>query len=58
MNASAFQLARIKDITIYPTYFKAGTDFRIEMDETSQNATITFLEIKKFMSEKIAIAVE
>jgi type II secretory pathway component PulM len=58
VSASAFQLAKIKDITIYPTYFKAGTDFKVEMDETSQNATVTFLDVKKFMSEKIAIAVE
>jgi hypothetical protein len=58
VNASAFQLTKIKGITIYPTYFKAGTDFKVEMDETSQNATVTFLDVKKFMSEKIAIAVE
>jgi len=58
VNAAAFQLSRIKDLTIYPAYFKKGIDFRIEFDETDQNATITFLDVKKFMSEKLAIAVE
>jgi hypothetical protein len=58
VSAAALQLARIKDITLYPAYFKSGIDFKVEMDETSQNATITFLDVKKFMSEKIAIAVE
>jgi type II secretory pathway component PulM len=58
VSAAALQLARIKDITLYPTYFKSGIDFKVEMDETSQNATVTFLDVKKFMSEKIAIAVE
>jgi type II secretory pathway component PulM len=56
--ASAFQLAKIRDITIYPSYFKLNTDYKIEFDETSQNATITLLDVKKFMSEKIAIAIE
>lgn len=56
--AAAFQLNRIKDITIYPGYFKPDTDYKIEYDETRQNATITLLDVKKFMSEKIAIAVE
>jgi len=56
--AGAFQLNKIKDITIYPSYFKLDTDYKIEYDETRQNATITLLDIKKFMSEKIAIAVE
>ncbi len=56
--AAAFQLNKIKDITIYPSYFKPDTDYKIEFDETRQNATITLLDAKKFMSEKIAIAVE
>ena len=56
--ASAFQLNKIKDITIYPSYFKPDTDYKIEFDEARQNATITLLDVKKFMSEKIAIAVE
>jgi hypothetical protein len=58
VNAAALQLARIRDISIYPAYFKAGVDFKVEIDETGQNATITFLEVKKFMSEKLAIAVD
>ena len=56
--AAAFQLNKIKDITIYPSYFKPDTDYKIEFDETKQNAIITLLDVKKFMSEKIAIAVE
>jgi hypothetical protein len=58
VNASELQLARISDITIYPAYFKAGTDFKVEFDATRQNATVTFLDANKFMSEKIAIAVQ
>jgi len=58
LAASDFQLAMIRNITIYPGYFKAETDFKVEFDGARQNATITILDAKKFMSEKIAIAVE
>ncbi len=56
--ASDFQLGRIKNVTIYPAYFKPDTDFKVEFDEGAQNVIITILEVKKFKSEKIAIAVE
>jgi type II secretory pathway component PulM len=58
VNASDLQLTKIKDATIYPGYFKAGVDYKVEFDETRQNATITFLDAKKFMSENIAISIE
>jgi type II secretory pathway component PulM len=56
--AADFQLSKIKDVTIYPGYFKLDTDYKVEFDEASQSVTITILDIKKFMSEKIAIAIE
>jgi type II secretory pathway component PulM len=56
--AGSFQLGKIKDITIFPSYFKLDTDYKVEFDEARQNATITLIDVKKFMSEKIAIAIE
>jgi len=56
--AADFQLSRIKDVTLYPSYFKLNTDYKIEFDESGQNVTLTILDVKKFMSEKIAIAIE
>jgi hypothetical protein len=56
--AADFQLSRIKDVTIYPSYFKLDTDYKVEFDEAGQNVTITILDVKKFKSEKIAIAIE
>jgi hypothetical protein len=56
--AADFQLSRIKDVTIYPSYFKLDTDYKVEFDEAGQNVTITLLDVKKFKSEKIAIAIE
>jgi hypothetical protein len=56
--AADFQLSRIKGVTIYPSYFKLDTDYKVELDEAGQNATIIILDVKKFKSEKIAIALE
>jgi len=56
--AADFQLSKIKDITIYPSYFKQDRDYKVEFNEVGQSVTITILDIKKFMSEKIAIAIE
>jgi len=56
--AADFQLSKIKDVTIYPSYFKQDRDYKVEFNEAHQNVIITILDIKKFMSEKIAIAIE
>jgi molybdopterin converting factor small subunit len=56
--AADFQLSRIKSITIYPSYLKPDSDYKVEFDEADQNVTITILETKRFKSEKIAIAIE
>jgi len=56
--AADFQLSKIKDITIYPSYFKIDVDYSLQYDENKQKATITILDVKKFKSEKIAIAIE
>lgn len=56
--AADFQLGRIKDIKIYPAFFKAQEDYQVEFDEAGQNVTITILDTKKFKSEKIAIVIE
>ena len=56
--AADFQLSKIKDITIYPSYFKQDRDYKVEFYEIGKSVTITILDIKKFMSEKIAIAIE
>ncbi|MBE0664251.1 MAG: hypothetical protein IH584_00405 [Candidatus Aminicenantes bacterium] len=57
-TAADFQLSKIKDITIYPSYFKRDRDYKVEFNEVGQSVTITIIDIKKFMSEKIAIAIE
>ena len=56
--AADFQLSRIKDVTIYHSYFKRDADFTVEFDEAGQNVTITILDVRRFKNEKIAIALE
>jgi len=58
IHAADFGVSSIKDVTIYPSYFSADADFKVEFDETAQNATITILDVKRFKNEKIAIAIE
>ena len=58
VHAVDFGIGRIKGITIYPSYFIADADFRVELDEAGENATITILDVKRFKSEKIAIAIK
>jgi len=56
--AADFQINRIKNVTIYPAYLKPETDYQVELDEAGQNLIITILDVKRFKSEKIAIAIE
>jgi hypothetical protein len=58
VSAADFGIGRIKDITIYPSYFVPDADFKVDYDEVGQNATITILDVKRFKSEKIAIAIK
>jgi hypothetical protein len=58
ISAATYMLSKIKDITIYPGYFKINVDYSVKYDENNQNVTITIMEVKKFKSEKIAIAIE
>lgn len=58
ISAATYMLSKIKDVTIYPGYFKIDVDYSVKYDENNQNVTITILDVKKFKSEKIAIAIE
>lgn len=58
ISAATYMLSKIKDVTIYPGYFKIDVDYSVKYDENNQNVTITILDVKKFKNEKIAIAIE
>jgi len=58
VSAATYMLSKIKDVTIYPGYFKIDVDYSVKYDENNQNVTITILDVKKFKNEKIAIAIE
>jgi predicted nuclease with TOPRIM domain len=58
ISAATYMLSKIKDVTIYPGYFKIDVDYSVKYDENNQNVTISILDVKKFKSEKIAIAIE
>ena len=58
ISAATYMLSKIKDVNIYPGYFKINVDYSVQYDENNQNVTISILDVKKFKSEKIAIAIK
>jgi hypothetical protein len=57
-RASDFGVPRIRHCKIYPAYFKEDVDFQVELAADGQNLTITILDVSRFKSEKIAIAID
>ena len=58
ISAATYMLSKIKDVTIYPGFFKIDVDYSVKYDEKKQSVTISILDVKKFKNEKIAIAIE
>ncbi len=58
LSAPELTLTRIKRVTVYPTFLVEGTDYSITYDEERQNATIDFLDSKKFQNERVVLSVE
>lgn len=58
VSAAELSIGKIRGITIYPTYFKKDLDYSITIEENKQNAVITILDTKKFMSERLVISIE
>jgi hypothetical protein len=56
--AADFGVTRIRGVKIYPAYLRQDTDYRVELDEDGQKLVITILDVARFKSEKIAIAID
>ena len=49
---------RIKSVTLYPGFYKEGTDYSVEISKDRQTATLTILDPKKLRNERVVIAVD
>ncbi len=58
ISAAHFSLLRLRKITLYPKFYKKGTDYKIEISEDKKRAVITVSAIEKFKNERAVISVE
>jgi hypothetical protein len=58
ISAANLGLRKIKSISIFPKFYKPGTDFKIVMGDDKLTATVSFLDAKKFKNERIVISVK
>ena len=57
-SAADLALRKIKKVTLYPKFYKEGTDYKIEMSGDNQTAIVTILDTLKFKNERIVISVK
>ncbi len=56
--AKQFNLTKIKEITLYPRFYKRGIDYEVKLDENKQKAVLTLLTVEKFKSERVVISIK
>lgn len=57
-SASDLGLSKIKEVILYPKFYKEGTDFKIEITDDKLSASITILDVAKFKNERIVVSVK
>ena len=57
-SATDLGIKKIKNVDLYPKFYKEGTDYKIEMSGDKQNAIVTILDTAKFKNERIVISVK
>jgi hypothetical protein len=58
IHAGQFNLFEIKNVTLYPGFYKNDVDYKIEIDEYKKKAIVTILDTEKFRRDRVAISVE
>ena len=57
-SAKDLGLKKIKNVTLYPNFYKEGTDYKIEVSGDNQTAIVSILDTRKFKNERIVISVK
>jgi len=57
-SAEELGIKRIKKITLFPKFYKEGTDYKIEISGDKLNGIITLLDPSKFKNERIVISIK
>ncbi len=58
ISASEMGIRKIKSITLYPKFYKQGTDYQVEIDSDKQSAAVTILDTTKLKNERVVISVK
>lgn len=58
ISADEMGLKKIKDIKIYPRFYRAGADYKIEIAHDKKSAQVLFLSLDKLKNERVVIAVK
>jgi len=57
-SAKNLGLKKIKNVTLYPNFYKEGIDYKIEVSGDNQTAIVSILDTRKFKNERIVISVK
>jgi len=58
ISASDLEVEKIKDVMLYPKFYKKGTDYKVDITADNRYAVLDLLEKTKFKNERVVIAVK
>ena len=58
ISAADLGIQRIKDVVLYPRFYKKGTSYKVLITRNKRHALLTLLDKTKFRSERVVIAVK
>lgn len=58
ISAADLGIKKIKDVTLYPKFYKEGTNYQVKMTADNRFALLTLVDREKFRNERVVIAVK
>jgi hypothetical protein len=58
ISAADLGIKKIKDITLYPKFYKEGTNYQVKITADNRFALLTLVDREKFKNERVVIAVK
>jgi hypothetical protein len=58
ISAADLGIKKIKDVTLYPKFYKEGTNYQVKMTADNRFALLTLVDRERFRNERVVIAVK
>lgn len=58
ISAARYNLKRIKKVSLYPSIFTEGADYRVNVSEDKKDVTLVILDKKKFKEQRVVFCIE